>query len=477
MTPGAPRLVLGDEELLVARAVATTIAEARAAQPRRHGRGVPGQRDVGGRPDGSGQPGAVRRPAGRGDHGGQDARKELAAALLSYAAAPEPDVTLVVTHAGGAKGKALADGLREAGAPVTNAAKLTRHRERVEFVREEIRRLGGKCGDDAAEALIAAVGTDLRELAAACQQLVADTDGRIDAATVARYYRGRAEVSGYTVADAVMVGNLPAALEALRWALLVGVDPVPIADALADGVRTVSRVASAGSRQRLPGGQHARHAAVEGGAGPAPGPRLVTRVADAGHADRGRVQRGREGWRGGSWVRPGAGGLRPGLGPRVGWRDDPQPQTALSPPAPAAAAAAWVRCRPSCCSKAQSWWRCCSRWPRSSTRGACWRSRSAVAVMVKLNDVIIVVLRRPAAAAQLDRPRLAGGPAIGVSARPSTAHLTTWISGDDAVADPAARPEPARRPVGMVWPEESPRCPTPIENGSGPAPASASGRC
>jgi len=65
----------------------------------------------------------------------------------------------------------------------------------------------------------------------------------------------------------------------------------------------------------------------------------------------------------------------------------------------------------------------------------------AVAVMVKLNDVIMVILRRPVAAAQLDRPRLAAGPAIGVSARPSTAHLTAWISGDDAVADPAAQPD------------------------------------
>ena len=74
----------------------------------------------------------------------QDAKKELAAALLSYAAAPEPDVVLVLTHAGGAKGKALADGLREAGASVTSAAKITRHRERVEFVRDEIRRLGGQ---------------------------------------------------------------------------------------------------------------------------------------------------------------------------------------------------------------------------------------------------------------------------------------------------------------------------------------------
>jgi len=123
---------------------------------------------------------------------------------------------------------------------------LTRHRERIEFVRNEVRRLGGKCPEDAAEALLAAVGNDLRELAAACSQLMADTDSKITAESVARYYRGRAEVSGFTVADAAMVGDVPGALEALRWALHVGVDPVPIADAIADGVRTVARVASAG---------------------------------------------------------------------------------------------------------------------------------------------------------------------------------------------------------------------------------------
>jgi DNA polymerase III subunit delta len=126
------------------------------------------------------------------------------------------------------------------------AAKISRHRERVEFVTAEFRRSGGRGADDAAESLIAAVGNDLRELAAAAAQLVADTDGRVTGETVARYYRGRAEVSGFAVADAAMVGDVPAALEALRWALHVGVDPVPIADALADGVRTVARVASAG---------------------------------------------------------------------------------------------------------------------------------------------------------------------------------------------------------------------------------------
>jgi DNA polymerase-3 subunit delta len=177
---------------------------------------------------------------------GQDARKDLVAVLLAYVAQADPDVTLVITHAGGAKGKAFADSLQKAGVTVIAAAKVTRHRDRVDFVTSEVRRLGGRCAPDAAEMLLEAVGHDLRDLSAACAQLMADTDGRIDARTVARYYRGRAEVSGFTVADAAVAGDVPAALEALRWALQTGVDPVPIADALADGVRTVARVASAG---------------------------------------------------------------------------------------------------------------------------------------------------------------------------------------------------------------------------------------
>jgi DNA polymerase-3 subunit delta len=239
-------LVLGDEDLLVARAVAHAVDAAREVDP------VADVLDHEASALSPGEMAEMLSPSLFGGRrvlvvrSGQDARKDLVAALLAYAEAPDPEVSLVVTHSGGAKGKALADGLKSAGATVVAAAKLTRHRDRVEFVRAEMRRLGGRCTDDAAEALLAAVGNDLRELASACSQLIADTDGRIGADTVARYYRGRAEVSGFTVADAAMVGDVPAALEALRWALHVGVDPVPIADALADGVRTVSRVASAG---------------------------------------------------------------------------------------------------------------------------------------------------------------------------------------------------------------------------------------
>jgi DNA polymerase-3 subunit delta len=239
-------LVSGDEELLVARAVADVAALARADDP---------ETDVRELEAGSMVPGELPELLSPSLFGGrrvlvirngQDAKKDLVTALLGYARDPDPEVSLVVTHAGGAKGKAFADGLRQAGAKELRAAKLSRPRDRVDFVRDELRRLGGKCSEDAAEALLAAVGNDLRELAAACSQLMADTDGRISAETVNRYYHGRAEVSGFNVADAAMVGDVPGALEALRWALQVGVDPVPIADALADGVRTVARVAAAG---------------------------------------------------------------------------------------------------------------------------------------------------------------------------------------------------------------------------------------
>jgi DNA polymerase-3 subunit delta len=244
--PPALLLVQGDEEFLAGRAISQAVESARAAEP---------DADVREYEAGSltaGEVAEMLSPSLFGGRrvlvvrGGQDARKDLTAALLAYAKSPDPDVLLIVGHAGGAKGKAFADGLKAAGATVVPAVKLKGHRDRVAFVRDEFRRAGGHGDEAAAEALLAAVGNDLRELSAACSQLIADTGGKIDAGTVSRYYRGRAEVSGFTVADAAMVGDVPGALEALRWALHVGVDPVPIADALADGIRTVARVASAG---------------------------------------------------------------------------------------------------------------------------------------------------------------------------------------------------------------------------------------
>ncbi len=178
----------------------------------------------------------------------QNASKDVAAELTRYAANPAPDVVFVLTHAGGAKGKDLLASVRAAGAQVIECPKVTRFAERLDFVRAEFRRAGKRADDGAARALLDAVGSDLRELAAACDQLAADSadiGDRIDEAVVARYYRGRAEATGFTVADRAVEGHLAQALEQLRWALATGVSPVLICSALAQGVRLLGRVVSA----------------------------------------------------------------------------------------------------------------------------------------------------------------------------------------------------------------------------------------
>ncbi len=141
----------------------------------------------------------------------------------------------------------MLDLARKVGAHRIACAKLTRADERLDFIRAEVRRAGATISPDAAANLLDAVGSDLRELAIVSAQLAADSGGRIDADTVAAYHQGRAEVSGFAVADLAVAGDSARALEALRWALSVGVPRVVIADAIADGVRTVAKVRAAGS--------------------------------------------------------------------------------------------------------------------------------------------------------------------------------------------------------------------------------------
>jgi DNA polymerase-3 subunit delta len=176
----------------------------------------------------------------------QEAGKDMTTALIHYLAEPVDGVTLVVQHAGGARNKALTDACVKAGATVVQCSKVSRPAERADFVKAEIRSAGGTTTPDAIAALIDAVGNDLRELAGAAAQLVSDTGGLVDEASVRRYHRGRAEVTGFMVADKALAGDVAGALEAARWAAQVGVAQVLVADALADGVRTVARVAGSG---------------------------------------------------------------------------------------------------------------------------------------------------------------------------------------------------------------------------------------
>jgi DNA polymerase-3 subunit delta len=128
------------------------------------------------------------------------------------------------------------------GAQVHPCTRITKPAERAEFVRGEFRSLRVKVGDDVVSALLDAVGSDIRELAAACSQLVADTGGEVDADAVRRYHSGRAEVSGFDIADKAVLGDVAGAAEALRWAMMRGVPHVLLADALAEAVHTIARV-------------------------------------------------------------------------------------------------------------------------------------------------------------------------------------------------------------------------------------------
>ena len=124
--------------------------------------------------------------------------------------------------------------------------KLTRFAERLDFIRAEFRRAGRRADDGAARALLDAVGSDLRELAAACSQLAADTDRR---ASTRRWWPGITAAGprrpGSPSPTGRSRGSSPQALEQLRWALATGVSPVLICSALAQGVRLLGRVGSA----------------------------------------------------------------------------------------------------------------------------------------------------------------------------------------------------------------------------------------
>ncbi|MHA7295418.1 DNA polymerase III subunit delta [Arthrobacter sp. HLT1-21] len=161
---------------------------------------------------------------------------------LGYLSDPAPDVVLVMHHSGGNRGKKLLDAVKASGAPVVDCQPLKKDSDKTDFVVEEFRAAGRRIGGGALRALVAAVGSQLAELAAACQQLISDTAGEITEETVEKYYGGRVEVTGFKVADAALAGRGGQALSMLRHALATGADPVLLTAALAMKVRAVAKV-------------------------------------------------------------------------------------------------------------------------------------------------------------------------------------------------------------------------------------------
>ncbi|MFT4124967.1 MAG: DNA polymerase III subunit delta [Gordonia sp. (in: high G+C Gram-positive bacteria)] len=170
------------------------------------------------------------------------------AGLIAAAARELPEgITLLVAHTGGGRARSLAGDLRRAGAVEQDCATPKWPSDRMKFVRNEFRTLGVRPANAAVELVVETVGSELRELAAACAQLVADTGGRVDADAVRRYYQGRPEVTGFEVADKTVAGDRAGALESLAWALHHGVAPVLLADALAESLHALARAHALGT--------------------------------------------------------------------------------------------------------------------------------------------------------------------------------------------------------------------------------------
>lgn len=249
-SPPPVTVVTGPEELLRDRAVSQVVRASRAVDPETEVRDLSA---VGL------QPGVVTGLASPSLFGErkvivvrdvQDAGDEITAELKSYLSAPADDTALVLVHSGGVKGKGLLDAARKAGAAVVECKAVKWESDKVKFVVAEFKEAGRRVTGDAAAALVDAVGSDLRELASACSQLVSDTTGVVDAAVVERYHAGRVEVSGFKVADAAVEGRCEEALRLLRQALATGADPVPVNSALAMGLRNLARVGGASRMTR-----------------------------------------------------------------------------------------------------------------------------------------------------------------------------------------------------------------------------------
>jgi DNA polymerase III subunit delta len=244
-------LVVGPEELLAERAVSAVLAAARRVDPDVQVRDLVGSEI---------ESGALALAVSPTLFGGRsvvvvrgiaELRADVQRELESLLADPGDEQHLVLVSAGGVKGKAVLDAARRAGAREVECAKVTRLGDLTAFVRDEVRVGGRSITDGAIRALLDTIGRDLRDLSQAASQLLADVEGPIDEAAVRRYYQGRAEATSFSVADAAVDGKTSDALEQLRWALSVGVAPVLVTSALAQGLRGLARLAGAprGMRQ------------------------------------------------------------------------------------------------------------------------------------------------------------------------------------------------------------------------------------
>ncbi len=241
---GRLTLIVGSESFLSERASSRLVAEARQARPDLSVTSTPAEEL---------SPGAIDQMAGADlfssatvaiVSGAEKTPKGAEAALIALARDSPDNVALIVAHAGGNQGKSLPSARTGLASEVIDTPPVKAW-NLAKFVGAEVRAAGKSIPQDAAQQLVDAVGGDLKSLAGAVAQLVADTEEEhISTAAVATYFSGRASVTAFSVSDDTLSGRVSDAIVKLRWALSTGVPHVLVTSALANSLRQIGNYLS-----------------------------------------------------------------------------------------------------------------------------------------------------------------------------------------------------------------------------------------
>ncbi len=173
----------------------------------------------------------------------QDLPEDSKDEITRYLEQMDPTMTVIFIHKGGVKGKALLDAIKKAKPEVIACDAIKKDSEKEDFVKGLFQDAGRKATAGAIKAMVASLGSDMRELQSAVSQISLDAPaGAIDEAIVDKFQQGRIERTGFDVADATIDGNLPVALITLRSALETGTDPVMVTSAIASSLRSLAKV-------------------------------------------------------------------------------------------------------------------------------------------------------------------------------------------------------------------------------------------
>ena len=173
------------------------------------------------------------------DHA-EDADGTLIADLRRYVAQPQPDCIMLIVHYGSQTGTGLLRDIARIGHQICEIPKAKTGKDKRRLIDEEAIHREGAIANDAAWALIEALGSDTRELLSALDQLFDDIEGPVTIEHVREYYGGRREATGYNVADAAIAGQTGDAIALARHATATGTNHVRIVAALADKLRDIA---------------------------------------------------------------------------------------------------------------------------------------------------------------------------------------------------------------------------------------------